>query len=126
MTDAVGRFVAWAKSHAGAPCPDASVLGDAKDPWGHAFQITCTDQPGDHIIGLVSPGPDGVVGSADDIASWRLGHDVTDPIHGARWTASPAKPIAKTTPAPKVKTPAKTTQPAGGVQLDENGLPIAR
>jgi len=127
MKDAVLRFGAWAKTHAGAPCPDGSVLGDAKDPWGHAFQITCTDQPGDHIIGLVSPGPDGVVGSADDIASWRLGHDVTDSIHGARWTAAPTKPIAKTTtPPPRVKTPVKTTQPTGGVQLDENGLPISR
>ena len=124
MTDAVARFVAWSKQHAGAACPDGSVLGDAKDPWGRPFQITCTDQPGDQIVGLVSAGADGVVGSADDIASWRLDRSVTDPVRGARWVAAaPVKAPAK----PPVKTPPKKpAQPSGGVQLDENGLPISR
>jgi hypothetical protein len=123
MTAAIARFVAWSKQHAGAPCPDGSVLGDAKDPWGRAFQITCTDQPGDQIVGLVSAGPDGIVGTGDDVASWRLDHAVTEPVRGARWTEAPVKAPAKV-PA---KTPPKVkTQPTGGVQLDENGLPISR
>jgi hypothetical protein len=125
MTDAVARFVAWSKQHAGAACPDGSVLGDAKDPWGRPFQITCTDQPGDQIVGLVSAGADGVVGTGDDIASWRLDRSVTEPVRGARWTvAAPVKVQVKS----PVKSPqkVKTTQPSGGVQLDENGLPISR
>jgi hypothetical protein len=125
MTDAIARFVAWSKQHAGAPCPDASVLGDAKDPWGRPYQITCTDQPGDQIVGLVSAGPDGVVGTGDDVASWRLERSVTDPVRGARWKeAAPVKVPAKV-PA-KTPSKVKTTQPTGGVQLDENGLPISR
>jgi eukaryotic-like serine/threonine-protein kinase len=124
MKDALGRFGTWAKAHDGAPCPDAAALGDVKDPWGHAFAITCTDQPGDQIIGLVSAGPDGSDGTADDIASWQLGHDVTSLVHGARWTVAVAKPgIAKPLPA---KPKSQPQHPSGGVQLDENGLPISR
>src|SRR5689334_2364866 len=40
------RFADWARDHAGAPCPDLAALGVAPlDPWGHAIELTCTDQP---------------------------------------------------------------------------------
>ena len=122
MKDALARFGTWAKAHAGEACPDAAALGEIKDPWGHAFAITCTDQPGDQIIGLVSAGPDGIAGNGDDIATWQLGHDVTDLVHGARWTVAVAKPV----PTKPVPARPKPQHPAGGVQLDENGLPISR
>ncbi|HEY5951625.1 MAG TPA: serine/threonine-protein kinase, partial [Kofleriaceae bacterium] len=57
------RFTAWSRDHAGAPCPDVATLGvNVNDPWGHPFQITCTNQPGDQIVGAVSAGPDGAPG----------------------------------------------------------------
>ncbi len=155
--DVLTRFVAWSRDHQGAPCPDVAALGDApRDPWGHAFWLTCTDQPGDQIIGAISAGPDGAPGTADDIASWQLGRDVTDVARGARWVAAaapqpqppppppstPAKPArgskveAKREPAPPVTKPAATrptdeatpkpTRPDKGIELDENGLPIRR
>jgi serine/threonine-protein kinase len=137
MRPVVERFVGWAHDHAGAPCPDLAGLGvAATDPWGHAFKITCTDQPSDQIIGAISAGPDGAFGTDDDIASWQLGHDVTELVRGARWAvAAPAKDVAA---APRKKhstthaaTAAKPTtpkpeRPAGGLELDANGLPISR
>lgn len=85
VKDALARFVAWAHDHPGAPCPDAAILGAFDDPWGHPLAITCTDQPGDQIAGAISVGSDGKRGTADDIASWQLGPDVTDLVHGERW-----------------------------------------
>ena len=136
------RFAAWSHDHPGAPCPDAAALGAPGDPWGHPLAITCTDQPGDQIVGAISAGPDGQPGTADDIASWQLGRDVTDLVRGARWLAAPQRSAAKPAPAkPRSATlpPAKAadapakprpaaapTRPAPAVQLDENGLPITR
>ncbi|MBA3458800.1 MAG: serine/threonine protein kinase [Deltaproteobacteria bacterium] len=129
------RFVAWSHTHAGAPCPDAASLGgDARDPWDHPIEITCTDQPADQIIGVRSGGPDGVKDTADDIASWQLGRDVTDLVHGARWvvTPRPAAPPAKPSTSAKKSAATKpaaaaTKEPATrAVQVDENGIPIAR
>jgi serine/threonine-protein kinase len=122
------RFSAWAKDHAGAPCPDAAALGDAPDPWGHPYRITCADQPGDQIMGAISAGPDGTAGTDDDIASWQLARDVTDAVRGARWTVQPTPAIAKTVPVPhrKQKPPVTKPTPTNGLQLDENGLPITR
>jgi len=96
------QFVAWSHDHAGAPCPGASVLGAVQDPWGHPLQITCTDQPANQIIGAVSVGPDGAAGTPDDVGSWQLGRDVTDIVHGARWTAA-AVPSPRPRPRPIVR-----------------------
>ncbi len=154
MKGVLGRFAAWAAVHPGAPCPDLAALGgDANDPWGHPFVLTCTGQPADQKVGLVSAGPDGASNTDDDIASWQLGRDVTDAVRGARWTVAAAAPPpppppshAKpptTPPHPPVAT--KTTErgvvtkpaagsaaapakakPSKGIQLDENGIPIER
>jgi hypothetical protein len=118
VKDALARFVAWAHDHPGAPCPDAAILGAPDDPWGHPLAITCTDQPGDEIAGAISVGPDSRRGTADDIASWQLGPDVTDLVHGERWAGVPqrsAKPIgsAKLRPAaPAPARPGVATKPA--------------
>ncbi|HEX3476385.1 MAG TPA: protein kinase [Kofleriaceae bacterium] len=141
--DALARFVAWSRDHPGAPCPDAAALGAHDDPWGHPLAITCTDQPGDQIAGAISAGPDGQPGTADDVASWRLGRDITDLVRGARWSVAahrpatrpaapaksrPAEPApAKPTEAPAKPAPASApAKPAPAVQLDENGMPITR
>jgi len=144
MKAVLGRFSVWSSGHLGAPCPAAADLGgDAGDAWGHPFVLTCTGQPEDQIVGLISAGPDGVNGNADDVASWQLGHDVTDLVRGSRWaTASvvpapvvappvPTRPTplrrtdaAKSKSAP-VPSPAKP-KPRKGVRFDENGIPIDR
>lgn len=130
------RFVAWSHDHAGAACPDASALGAPGDPWGRPLAITCTDQPLDQIAGAISSGPDGQAGTADDIASWQLGQDVTDVVRGARWRTTPQ---LRTTSGPErperqrsrlIVTPPKSP-PTGArgkpaVELDENGLPVSR
>ncbi len=149
MKQVLARFVTWSTDHAGAPCPDASTFGvAATDPWGHPFQLTCTDQPANQIVGLVSAGPDGAPGTDDDIASWQLGNDVTEIVRGSRWqvAAPPAKsvvvakqpakqpatatenPPKKAEPPNKTEPPKKTepTKPAKGVLLDENGIPVDR
>jgi hypothetical protein len=130
-------FVTWSDGHKGAACPDAATIGTtADDPWKHPFRITCTDQPADQIVGVVSSGPDGVPGTADDVASWQLGPDLTKLVQGPRWVTN--EPITKTAPTaasttgkrPHSKHGAssgtKTTKPSTDVQLDENGLPISR
>lgn len=152
--DVLTRFVAWSHAHQSAPCPDIAALGDTpRDPWGHPFRLTCTDQPGDEIIGAISAGPDGTPGTPDDIASWQLGRDVTDLVRGIRWVAvvppqtTPAKierrpeTSIKREAGPLLAKPAETkpagVKPADGakpkqanlpkhIELDENGLPINR
>ena len=95
MKAVLGRFSVWSSGHAGAPCPDEAALGgDTSDSWGHPFVLTCTGQPENQIVGLVSDGPDGVNGNDDDVASWQLGHDVTDLVRGSRWAAAPARAAA--------------------------------
>jgi tRNA A-37 threonylcarbamoyl transferase component Bud32 len=146
--DVMTRFVAWSRDHQGAPCPDIAALSDPpRDPWGHAFRLTCTDQPGDQIIGAISAGPDGTPGTTDDIASWQLGRDVTDSVRGARWVAAalppstPARsergpnPATRREPAPPGTRPVQSKPAAGAktkqdkffkvMELDENGLPIS-
>src|SRR6185503_4569549 len=88
----LNRFLAWSRDHAGAPCPDVTALGDSLDPWGYPFRLTCTDQPGDQIIGVISAGPDRAPHTFDDIASWQLSRDVTDLVRGPRWVASREHP----------------------------------
>ena len=63
MKTVLERFKAWSRDHVGAPCPAVADLGvEGKDPWGHPLRITCTNQPGDQIVGAVSAGPDGAPG----------------------------------------------------------------
>lgn len=84
------RVAEWSRSHAGAPCPDAIVLGIAAlDPWGHPIELTCTEQPGDQIMGAISAGPDGIPGNSDDVKSWNLGPGVTQLVQGPRWKSIP-------------------------------------
>jgi serine/threonine-protein kinase len=120
MTKLFEGFRSWSRDHASAPCPDDAALDDVRDPWSHAFRITCTDQPGDQRIGAISAGSDGAFGTGDDVASWQLGGDVTALVHGARWVpkvaAKPTHVARVTTAAPKLPT----------VQFDDNGLPKNR
>jgi hypothetical protein len=89
MQTVLRRFTDWSHDHAGEPCPGPAALGgDARDPWGHPLQLTCTDQPADQRIGAVSAGPDGVPGSDDDIESWSLGREITELVRGPRWTTT--------------------------------------
>ncbi|HTR53872.1 MAG TPA: serine/threonine-protein kinase [Kofleriaceae bacterium] len=143
MKAVLAAFVTWSQQHAGAGCPDIAALGvDGNDAWGHAMKMSCTDQPSDQIVGIVSAGPDGQFGTADDVGSWELGRDVTAAVHGARWVAAapkhaPAPPAAPSVAHAKPKQPAavpqdatakKPTMPASHqpVQLDENGIPVTR
>ena len=117
MKDALRAFVAWSREHAGEPCPELAALGiDATD-----LKLTCTDQPGDQIVGVVA---------TDGTASWQLGSEVTELVRGPRWTvrvqtAKPTKKPVVKKPPPPIKTVAKP-KPNNDVQLDENGIPISR
>jgi hypothetical protein len=118
MKDVLQKFVAWSRDHGDAPCPDLAALGvTAAD-----LKLTCTDQPGDQIVGVVS---------ADGVASWELGNDVTGIVRGARWAPHPPPSVAnahakKPAPAPTKPAPPAKTKPTKSVELDENGLPVAR
>jgi hypothetical protein len=108
----------WSRDHAGAPCPDVAALGvRAIDPWGHPLVITCTDQPADQTVGVMSSGPDGLFGTMDDIPSWTLGAEVTTLIHGPRWGPTAITP-ARTTrttqkPRPSSNKAARAISPRG-------------
>jgi hypothetical protein len=150
-------FEGWARGNAGAPCPTADTLDPAaKDPWNKPFVVTCTEQPGSHRVGVVSGGPDGALGTDDDLPSWALGTEVTSLARGPRWVAAAAPaaapPPADPTAVPKdrdgerarVRAPSRpstapkpTSRPAKppvrsdagskpAVQFDEDGLPIGR
>jgi serine/threonine-protein kinase len=90
IRELLAAFSKWAVAHAGAPCPTSADLGGHDDPWGHAYQLTCTDQPADQVAGVISPGPDGKSGTDDDVTSWALGRDVTELVRGKRWTTATA------------------------------------
>jgi len=50
---------------------DKTLKSEPKDPWGHLLIVTC---PGEHEEGgadILSLGPDGQVGTKDDIESWK-------------------------------------------------------
>ena len=128
IKDALARFTAWSHDHPRAACPDAVVLGAAADPWGHPLTITCTEQPADQIAGAISVGPDGKLGTDDDIASWRLGRDVTDIVRGARWGAGSSAPAASRRSEPRLApAPGKPAEKSTHtVELDANGMPITR
>ena len=83
-------FVRWAPNHPHDACPNHGELaplvdGGVVDPWGHELVVTCTDQPADQIVGVISPGPDGMLETTDDVPSWSLGADVTSVVRGERW-----------------------------------------
>ena len=114
MKQVLRRFVAWSRDHAGAPCPSAAELGEpVVDPWGKPLAITCTDQPANQIVGVISSGPDGAAGTVDDVGSWDQGPEVTDLVRGARWKVvaapSPPPPAARPT---AVKPPPARPRPA--------------
>jgi serine/threonine-protein kinase len=127
MKEVLAVFASWSRDHGGAACPDPVTLGGAVDAWGHPFRITCIDQPSDQIIGVISDGSDGTANTADDVASWRLGRDVTKLVDGPRWGSAPAKPIkvvAKPHPIKLTPVPAAPVKPT--IQLDDNGIPVSR
>jgi hypothetical protein len=62
---------AWQETHVNQ-CPTLGLLEDQgvlergfrrEDPWGGSFRVAC----GDGELSLLSPGPDGVLGSKDDV-----------------------------------------------------------
>ena len=60
MKSVLATLATWAADHKGAACPDVAALGvTTVDAWGRPFRITCTDQPADQMIGIVSSGVDG-------------------------------------------------------------------
>jgi serine/threonine-protein kinase len=131
-------FRRWALDHPNAACPShaelvAHVAGGVIDPWKHALVVTCTDQPANQMIGVISRGPDGIAGTADDIASWALGADVAAIARGERW-APPSRPTAKPTTKPTAKPTAKrattTTHNNNssftGITLGDDGIPTTR
>ena len=76
-------YPAWAAAHPGAACPGslselASYLDvppdfpTLVDAWGQPFVLACGKDlpPGAKAIAVLSLGPDGKQGTADDIRSW--------------------------------------------------------
>jgi hypothetical protein len=107
MQAVLARVAEWLRSHPGAPCPDAALLGIAAlDPWGRPIELTCTDQPGDQIMGAISAGPDGIPGNNDDVKSWNLGPGVTQLVQGTRWKSTP---LATKPPSAKRRRDASST-----------------
>ncbi|HEY0252604.1 MAG TPA: hypothetical protein VGC41_13810, partial [Kofleriaceae bacterium] len=130
IKQAIAAFKTWSGAHPHDDCAAATALG-TDDPWGQPLIVTCTDQPGDQLVGISSAGPDRKPGTADDLISWQLGGDVTELARGARWKPQPveAKKPAETPATVKtVKTKQPTTKPAdtGFVDLDGDGIPDKR
>ena len=146
MRALLAAFSKWAADHAGAACPTSAELGGRSDPWGHAYQLTCIDQPADQVVGVVSMGPDGATGTDDDLTSWTLGREVTEITRGKRWIAAPVAakappkpaeqapitarkpvsgPLPKKKPVPPTPSPIPP-KPAGVVDLDGDGIPDTR
>jgi hypothetical protein len=119
MSAVLTRFAAWSREHAGAPCPDLATLGlAAHDPWSHDLTLTCTDQPADQVVGVLSPGPDGVIGTDDDVPSWTLGPSVTSLVRGPRWKSAPA-PLATRPPPRRRIAPSTPAAHTPGTALDQ-------
>lgn len=71
----------WSAAHPDKACPDSiseldQYLGQAgahgRDPWGHSYKMFCgANLPaGARGLAVMSLGPDGQEGTADDIKSW--------------------------------------------------------
>src|SRR5205823_6489225 len=80
LPQALVAFLRWSTTHAGAACPTGAELGFPR------FAVTCTDQPADQIVGVVAPGPDGVLGTSDDVPSWTV-PSLAALVAGPRWAA---------------------------------------
>ena len=80
MSDALIGFLRWSTSHHAAECPRSIELGLPR-----GMVVTCTDQPDDQIIGIVAAGPDGALGTADDVKSWTI-PNLAALVAGPRWT----------------------------------------
>jgi type II secretory pathway pseudopilin PulG len=72
-------FIHWARKHPTQGCPGsiaeiAEEMGrkDSKDLWGKELLMFCGDNlpPGVRGFAVMSLGPDGQQGTADDIKSW--------------------------------------------------------
>jgi len=72
-------FPQWAVSHPDTACPakiaeldEFMVAAETKDPWGHVYVMYCgaTLPKGAKVVAVMSIGPDGKAGTADDIKSW--------------------------------------------------------
>ncbi len=105
-------FRGWAARHPDQLCPSIEdmrrAMDDppaAEDPWGQRLSITCTGQPADQMIGVISAGPDGVFDNQDDIKSWTLDGKITRVVAGPRW--QPSRPSATEPSAP---TPGKASR----------------
>jgi hypothetical protein len=70
----------WAAAHPDKECPAALTELDqymgkdaGKDAWGNTYTMYCgKDLPaGARGLAVASPGPDGKLGTADDIQSWK-------------------------------------------------------
>ena len=91
----VAGFLDWAKVHPSAGCPEVRELANhgaasvVTDGWRRPLFVTCSLQPIGQRIGVISRGPDGALGTNDDLRSWELGSDVIDPIRGERWGMTP-------------------------------------
>ncbi|HET7500119.1 MAG TPA: serine/threonine-protein kinase [Kofleriaceae bacterium] len=140
MRALLAAFPAWAHDHAGAPCPTSAELGGHGDPWGHDYDVTCADQPADQIVGVRSAGPDGEIGTDDDLTSWTMGLEVVRRVRGKRWAPAPASPparpreptpVAGPRPSPpphRRATPSrsKPSEDPGIIDLDGDGIPDSR
>lgn len=63
----------------GGECPnindwiaDKTLKSEPKDPWGHVLSVVCPGRNDEGGADIVSVGPDGQIGTNDDIDSWRL------------------------------------------------------
>jgi hypothetical protein len=79
------------------------------DGWGHGLVVTCTEQPDNQIVGVLSVGLDGVRGTGDDVESWKL--DLIA-AKGTKWAPKPAVAVTKPVIKPKSVTPKKPTKPS--------------
>ena len=72
----------WAAEHPSEKCPTQlsdlaqwmpSPQNATTDAWGNPYSMVCGDAapPAAHGFGVVSPGPDGKPGTADDVTSWQ-------------------------------------------------------
>jgi hypothetical protein len=84
--------------------------------------MTCTDQPANQTIGAISAGPDGTLGTADDVASWQLGREVTELVRGPRWVAA-ERPAVRPRPP---KSPKTQQQPPPTKKNADDDIPKER
>ena len=137
LAAAVTAFKSWAIAHPRGACPPIGALaGVGPDAWATPLVLTCTEQPGDQIVGVTSAGPDRAFGTADDLQSWAIA-STSALARGSRWTpivpAAAAEAFTTTRPKPAATPKPPTTKPAakpttndGFVDLDGDGIPDRR